>query len=255
MVKQWLIALLRKWPYWVILILWELLKDWLCQIARDFLTARWGSMTGFLTIIQQYNWMPIPVVGICLLIWTWYKTNRQNKNVVIPQLKSDIRVKEEISGNCAILVVNNIGADANFTAEAVVVKGVPPKTRYTMCWNSPPHLEHPIKRGGTSTITVAEVGSEGGLLLHKWGISGLEKVVATTQELRDTVRLNMRYPTMARPIDDSCTIQVTIIGTPTLLTLFDDRKYIVKIDHEQGHKLIFTRLPESNPDREGSLSK
>lgn len=178
----------------------------------------------------------------------------------------NIEVKPLILDNRAVLEVQNNGIDANFTAEAIVVKGVPPKIRYTMCWDSPPHLEHPIKRGGKSTIRVAEKESaimgmetpgivKNGLVLFQIGISGeVKRVGATTQELRSTVELNIRYPSMAKPVDDSCTIEITITSTPPLLTPFNNRKYIVKIDHEQAHKLLFTPLPESNPDKEGSQS-
>jgi len=168
---------------------------------------------------------------------------------------ANIEVKPRVSGNLAVLEVKNIGVDADFTAEAIVVEGVPPKTRYTMCWDSSPHLEHPIKRGGKSTIIVAEKTSairgmetpgivKNGLLIYKMGISGVERVGATTQDLSDTVKLNIQYPTMAKPVDDSCTIEITITSTPSLLTPFDNQKYKIEIDHEQEHKLLIAPLPE-----------
>jgi len=168
---------------------------------------------------------------------------------------ANIEVKPRVSGNLAVLEVKNIGVDADFTAEAIVVEGVPPHTSYTMCWNSTPHLEHPIKKGGTPTIIVAEVESaiaelagrvRGGLLLYQIGLSGqIEKVGATTQDLRNTVVNNIKYPNMvAKPVDDSCTIEITITSTPPLLHAFENQKYKIEIDHEQGHKLLITPLPE-----------
>ncbi len=135
-----------------------------------------------------------------------------------------------------------------------------------MCWDSPPHLEHPIKKEGKSTIIVAEKTSaikgmetpgivKNGFVLYQIGLSGqIEKVGATTQELSNTVKLNIMYPTMAKPVDDSCTIEITITSTPPLLSAFENRKYIVRIDHEQEHTLLFTSLPESTPDRGDSQS-
>ena len=166
-----------------------------------------------------------------------------------------IEVKPIISGNCAELVVKNIGADANFTAVAMVVEGVISGTRYTMCWDTLPHLEHPIKKGGTSTIKVAEKEPSttlspsavpGGLVLLKWGASSeVEKIPVTTKELRERVMLNEQYPSMKQPVDDSCTLEVTITSTPSLLNAFGNQKYKIEIDHENGHELLFTPLSES----------
>ena len=180
---------------------------------------------------------------------------------------ADIQIKPQIDKNLVVLEVINSGADANFTAEARVIEGVPPKTRYTMCWDSPPHLAHPIKRGGKSTIFVAEKTSaimgmetpgivKNGLVIYKWGISGeVERVGATTQDLSDIVKLNIQYPTMAKPVDDSCTIEITITSTPSLLTPFDNQKYKIEIDHEQGHKLLIAPLPELETHIELDLIK
>ena len=65
---------------------------------------------------------------------------------------ADIRIKPQIDKNLAVLEVINNGADADFTTEARVIEGVPPKTRYIMCWDSPPHLAHPEVRRGRNEI-------------------------------------------------------------------------------------------------------
>ena len=160
-----------------------------------------------------------------------------------------IRVKPQAPGALAFLEIHNEGVDADFTAEAAVVRGVPLKTRHTMCWDSSPHLNHPIKSGGTSKVMVAEIGvADGALVLCKLGMSGAEQVVATTLEMINAIRQNMRYPTMAAQIDDSCVLEITITGTPPLREPFVDRRYVVKIDHEQGHKLVLASS-ESTSDK------
>jgi len=209
--------------------------------------------------VSPYGMQPIHLAFWLLGIGAIYTTIIQAIRIKrFENARPNISVESKVYDSCARLVVHNKGGDANFTAEAIVVKGVPPKTRYTMCWDSPPHLEHPIKKGGTSTIIVAEKSPvmvqlpgivKGGLMLYQRGMSGIEKVGATTQELSDATELNTRYPTMAKPVDDSCTIEITITSTPPLHTPFDSHKYVAKIDHEQGHKLLFTSSPESNPDR------
>jgi len=240
---------------------WFVLVDIFSGISGAYLdvSGTWGFPTWLWIILLGIAFVLVPFIAFHKL-----RLNRdelKSELDAIRNAKSNIKVKPLISGNRAVLEVKNIGVDANFTVEAIVVKGVPPHTRYTMCWDSPPHLEHPIKNKGTSTIIVAEITSStigivyGGLALYQIGLSGqIEKVGATTQELRNTVINNIRYPTMATPVDDSCIIEITITGTPPLLTPFNNRKYIVKIDHEQRHELLFTPLPESNPDKEGSQS-
>jgi len=249
--------------------MWDLLRKpaTLWSVATIMLTA-----VVFGVLVEIISWEQLPkalviailIVGFLVAGFLYYygyvrykhqKIEHGIQPIVIAKDKyPDIEVTENISDNLAVLEVKNIGSDANFTATAKVVKGILPTTTYTMCWNSPPHLEHPIKKGGTPTIIVAEVEKataelagrvRGGLLLYQIGLSGeIEKVGATTQELRNTVELNIRYPSMAKPVDDSCTIEITITSTPPLLNTFENRKYIVKIDHERGHTLLIAPLPE-----------
>ena len=236
---------------------------WLVVVVVVFILYIYREITPVKEIITWAIgiWPLLAILGaVALAISGWILkhdfSKPEEKMLDIVKAKHDcanIEVKPRVSGNLAVLEVKNIGVDADFTAEAIVIEGVPPHTSYTMCWNSTPHLEHPIKKGGTPTIIVAEVESaiaelagrvRGGLLLYQFGTSGVEKVKATTQELRNTVELNIRYPTMAKPVDDSCTIEITITSTPSLLTPFDNQKYKIEIDHEQGHKLLIAPLPE-----------
>jgi len=150
---------MRKKVFFVVLI-------WLVVVVVVFILYIYREITPVKEIITWAIgiWPLLAILGaVALAISGWILkhdfSKPEEKMLDIVKAKHDcanIEVKPRVSGNLAVLEVKNIGVDADFTAEAIVIEGVPPHTSYTMCWNSTPHLEHPIKKGDASTIIVAE---------------------------------------------------------------------------------------------------
>ncbi len=118
--------------------MWDLLRKpaTLWSVATIILTA---VVLGVLVEIISWEQLPKALVIIILIVgflvaaflyyygYIRYKRQKIAHGVIAKDKYPDIEVTERISDNLAVLEVKNIGSDANFTAGAVVVEGIPPK--------------------------------------------------------------------------------------------------------------------------------
>lgn len=162
----------------------------------------------------------------------------------------------------AILEVHNIGKKGNFTANATILEGRQKSKQYSMYWKLPPYSNQDINKNDKKFILVAGISEEdndkegiykNGIVIYGFSGSTLEKYGVSEKKTVEDYYYKKVYPTMYKGKllpKDTCVIEVIITSDQPLLNEFKQR-YAIEIDHEQGDKLLFTPLPESNPDKEG----
>ncbi len=221
--------------------------------TRDFVS--WASPWGIQPLHLAF-WL-LGAGAIYTTIVQGIKTKR------LESALPNIVVKPKVYNNQAILEIQNIGGEAEFTAKARVIATIPENNLYTMYWEPTGGIKcHIDGNGGTASLLVAEKAEEGHsivtqdirkviweghLALYRMGNAGIERFPAfsgkTSKKINgDTVR--EWGTTIAR-----CIVEITLTATPRLRKKWDTHKYIVEVDETDG-KLKFYETTLSTPGKE-----
>jgi len=175
--------------------------------------------------------------------------------------RPEIKVESVVRNNRAILEVQNIGGEAEFTAKARVIATIPEAELYTMYWESERGTKcHIDGNGGVASILVGKIAevnritsdietniSKGSLVLLKMGTSGEQIFPAFSVERSVEKRGDMEVIS-GSPID-RCIVEITLTSTPTLKKKWGTHKYLCEI--EKG-EIKFYETDLSVPHTEAS---
>lgn len=173
--------------------------------------------------------------------------NLKNELDNMKSARPKISVEPRVYNERAILEVHNSGGEADFTAKARVISGIPDPELYTMYWESVGRECH-INADDSASILVGEISQKnrlqqgilaGGLALFKMGMSGeqvfgAQKMQTKSKEYDGEIRTEYTF-------EDKCVIEVELTSTPTLVEPFGKRQYALEIDHRGN--LLFTSMP------------
>jgi hypothetical protein len=217
-------------------------------------------------LFSDWPWQIHALIGFGAFVgFVSWKINDLNKNIAaLKGRKAKIDVEPKVHyGDKAFLEIHNSGASDEFMTTARVVKGMVEPRVFNMCWQFAPNdASRPIDEGQTQPIKVAEIsqrtekGEDIREAVFKGCIAlfqqGEKRIGVGDYQMVENAKLKERYPTMVKEkLVDECEIEITITSTRGLAEPFQRQRFAIAIDHEHGHKLVFTHLPESNTDKEG----
>jgi len=181
------------------------------------------------------------------------------------QQRPNVMVRPEVRNNRAILVVKNIGAEADFTAKARVIASNPEAELYTMYWESVPGTScHIDGDGGIATILVGEKAKydnktmevepffmKGDLVLFKMGTTGEQTFPVFAREGEVVIKDGREIKSSGTQIP-RCITEVTITSTPRLKKRWGTNKYLLEIENGD---IRFGETNLSNPHKVAYLTE
>jgi hypothetical protein len=169
-----------------------------------------------------------------------------------------IIVTHHIHNDRAILEVNNIGAEAQFTAKGRILEADIDPELFTMYWESNKENTCHIDAGGKATILVSGISKivdetrnlyKNGLMLYKMGTSGEQVFGARSLEKR--LNFIQTYGIKV-PEDDKyiyinkCIVEIEITSSPPLSEPFGSKRYQLEVKHENEYldRFLFNSINE-----------
>lgn len=204
-------------------------------LSFDYTGASWLT-------ISSGNW---GIIGLIAFVFFVIITLGREIDLAFQQ-KPNIKVYPEIKNDRALLIVENMGAEANFTAKARVIATRPEAELYTMYWESCSTTScHIDGDGGIASILVGEIAKydnktrdansfyiKGDLVLFKMGTSGEQVFPPYSEEGTEWIKGGEVWKKSGSPIR-RCIIEVTITATPRLKKKWGTHKYLCEIENSE----------------------